>query len=192
MVKKHGWFVTLNNPTDDELELCKLSLKQSVDGRRLNTLDGEYSHLASGQHVYSNRGLPIKGLAYFGFAEEVGKEKGVPHIHCVVVFKRPKAFTSMKKLFPRANIQNIRGNYDEAITYIRKDGRFFDTAFVPKEQVRQYITNDNQLAHLALAGDTSLQNLQLKVDNLETKLDRLIDLISQKKILNTLSDSDIV
>ena len=192
MVKKHGWFVTLNNPTDGELELCKLSLKQSVAGRRFHTLDGEYSHLMSRSHVYSNTAMPIKGLAYFGFAEEVGKEKHVPHIHCVVVFKRPKAFTSVKKLFPRANIQNIRGSYDEAITYIRKDGRFFDTSFVPKEQVRQYITNDNELAHLALAGDTSLKDLQLKVDSLETKLDRLIDLISQKKILNTLSDSDFV
>ena len=192
MVKKHGWFVTLNNPTDGELDLCKLSLKQSVEARRFNTVDGEYSHLQSGDRVYNNKSLPIKGLAYFGFAEEVGKTNGVPHIHCVVVFKRPKAFTSMKKLFPRANIQNIRGSYDEAIAYIRKDGRFFDTSFVPKEQVRQYITNDNQLAHLSLAGDTSLQDLQTKVSNLETKLDRLIDLISQKKILNTLSDSDFV
>ena len=135
--------------------------------------------------------MPIKGLAYFGYATETGAS-GTPHIHCVVIFKVAKSFAALKKLFPRANIQPVRGTFQEAISYIRKDGRFHSIAFVPKERYTQYVINDNKLAKLALEGDVSISKLEDRITNLEEKLDKLILLISQKKILNTLHNEDVL
>ena len=104
----------------------------------------------------------------------------------MVIFKSAKSFLALKKLFPRANIQPVRGTFQECLDYIRKDGRYHSISFVPKERCLQYVTNDNKLAQLALEGDVTISRLEDRISNLETKLDKLIFLISQKKILNTL------
>ena len=99
---------------------------------------------------------------------------------------------AIKKLFPRANIQPVRGTFQECLDYIRKDGRYHSIAFVPKERYIQYVLNDNKLAQLALEGDITISRLEDRITNLETKLDKLILLISQKKILNTLHHDESV
>ena len=193
MANKHSWFLTINNPTDIDLDLCRTSTQaSSIEHHQLKKVDGTYVNTVTPPEFYSNKGQPIKGLAYFGFSTEVGKN-GTPHLHCVVIFKVAKSFATLKKLFPRANIQPVRGTFQEAISYIRKDGRFHSVSFVPKERNIQYVINDNKLAKLALEGDLSISKLEDRITSLEDKLDKLIILISQKKILNTLtSDEDIV
>ena len=137
----------------------------------------------------NNKGLDPKNLAYFGFAEEVGKQ-GTKHLHCLVVFKRPKSFASMKKLFPRANIQAMRGTFDEAVTYVRKDGRYHSVGFVPTERVKTYVENDNKLSRLAAEGDQQIEQYRNEVRELREELREFKDLItmllSEKKILNRL------
>ena len=184
MANKHAWFLTINNPTEVDLELCRWATTSSLENRRHFTVDGNYSHKHT-EHIVSNKGLPVKGLAYFGYAQEVGKQ-GTPHIHCMVIFKNAKSFVALKKLFPRANIQPVRGTFQECLDYIRKDGRYHSISFVPKERCLQYVTNDNKLAQLALEGDVTISRLEDRITNLEAKLDKLIFLISHKKILNTL------
>ena len=184
MVNKHAWFLTINNPTDLDLELCRCATSSSLENRRHFTVDGNYSHKRE-EHTVANTGLPVKGLAYFGYSQEVGKQ-GTPHIHCMVIFKVAKSFQTLKKLFPRANIQPVRGTFQQSLDYIRKDGRYHSISFVPKERYQQYVVNDNKLAQLALEGDVTISRLEDRITNLETKLDKLIFLISQKKILNTL------
>jgi len=107
-----------------------------------------------------------------------------------VVFKRAKSFSSVKKLFPRANIQALRGTFDEAVTYVRKDGRYNSISFVPTERVKTFIENDNQLSRLSADGDRSLQDYHNEVKELRQELqdfkEIMLALLSQKKILNTL------
>ena len=193
MANKHSWFLTINNPTEVDTKLCHTATRaSSIENRQLIKADGTYVNTVKQDNLVSNKDQPIKGLAYFGFSTEVGKH-GTPHIHCVVIFKVAKSFATLKKLFPRANIQPIRGTFQEAISYIRKDGRFFSVSFVPKERYIQYVINDNKLAKLALEGDLSISKLEDRITSLEDKLDKLILLISQKKILNTLSsDEDVL
>lgn len=57
-------------------------------------------------------------------AKEVGEEKGVPHIHAVYIFKNVKRWTAMKKMFPRANIQKMRGKWADQ-EYLLKGGDVF-------------------------------------------------------------------
>lgn len=193
MVKKHSWFLTINNPTEFELELCRSACWASnPESYQNREADGTF--VAQGKITkgpFSGSKESDKGLAYFGFSQEIGKS-GTPHLHCVVIYKRSKSFKKIKEIFPRANIQSVRGTFDEAVTYARKDGRYNSIAYAPMERVRQYVINDNKLATLALEGDKSLTELQNQVDNLEKKMDILISLISQKKLLNTLSPDEML
>lgn len=188
MVNKHSWFLTINNPLDHEIELCRLALLDNVENRVRTDLNGNYY----GEHdslQFSNKGLDPKNLAYFGFAEEVGKQ-GTKHLHCIIVFKKSKSFSTVKKLFPRANIQAMRGTLDEAITYVRKDGRYNAVKFVPLERVATYVDNDNKLSRLAAQGDQTLQEYRAEVQELREELREfkllITTLLSNKKILNTL------
>lgn len=190
MVKKHSWFLTINNPTEFELSLLHSASKNTVAEHQLKYADGSFV-AQSKIPEYFYGGKEEKGLAYFGFSKEVGKS-GTPHVHCICIFKRTQTFKRVKELFPRANIQSVRGTFDEAVTYARKDGRFYSIAYAPMERVRQYVTNDNKLAQLALEGDKSIIDLQNDVQELHRKLDLILTLISQKKILNTLSDEDLI
>lgn len=193
MANKHSWFLTINNPTEADLELCRAATRSSsITNRQIHEFDGTYVNTMPPTKLpSSNHDMPIKGLAFFGFAQETGKH-GTPHIHCVVVFKQTKSFQTLKKLFPRANIQPVRGTFKECINYTRKDGRFYSISFVPTDRNIQYVENDNKLAKLSLEGDVSLTRLENRITNLEDKLDRLISLISQKKILNTLRPDENV
>lgn len=188
MVNKHSWFLTINNPLDNELDLCRMAIKNDVANSMREDLAGTYY----GQHAKvdtSNKGLDPKNLAYFGFADEVGKQ-GTKHLHCLVIFKRPKSFASMKKIFPRANIQAMRGTLDEAVTYVRKDGRYHYVSFVPTERVKTYVENDNKLARLAAEGDRKLEDYHNEVKELRQELREFKEIIglllSEKKILNRL------
>ena len=195
MANKHSWFLTINNPNEAELKLCHLATSKSVENSQHfycgGDYNGKFSHMGYVPDVTPTKESPIKGLAYFGYSQEVGKH-GTPHLHCVVIFKNAKSFQQVKNVFPRANIQPVRGTFQEATDYIRKAGRFFSTSFVTKEKAKQYVENDNQLAKLALEGDISVARLDDRITSLETKLDKLILLISQKKLLNTLSPDETV
>ena len=96
----------------------------------------------------------------------------------------------MKKIFPRANIQAMRGTLDEAVTYVRKDGRYHFVSFVPTERVKTYVENDNKLARLAAEGDKKLEDYYNEVRELRQELREFKEvialLLSEKKILNRL------
>lgn len=188
MVNKHSWFLTINNPLESELKLCHAAIFDSLENRGRHDLQGNY-YSNRESTVYSNKDMPFSGLAYFGFADEVGK-LGTKHLHCIIVFKRTKSFNSVKKLFPRANIQALRGTYDEAVTYVRKDGKYRSVKFVPLERVKGYIDEDNKLARLSAAGDLSLEECRNEVAQLRSELhefkELISSLISEKKLLSRL------
>jgi len=54
----------------------------------------------------------------FVFQEETGTE-GTVHLQCVVKFKNPRSFKSMKKQFPRAHVEKCK-NWSASIAYCSK------------------------------------------------------------------------
>ncbi len=189
MVNKHSWFLTINNPLDNELELCKAAIYNSLEYRTRTDLAGNHYGNRSLDMPYYKKDLPIKGISYFGFAQETGKQ-GTKHLHCIVVFSKSKSFNSVKKLFPRANIQAMRGTLDEACEYVRKDGKFQAAYFDKPGIVQAKIWNDQSASRIAADGDRSIQDYQNEVKELREELKEfkeiMLTLLSQKKILNTL------
>nr|WAE42349.1 MAG: replication associated protein [Cressdnaviricota sp.] len=59
-------------------------------------------------------------------AQEVGEEENVPHIHMYYEFKAGVRFSTLKKAFPRADIEPRKGSAKQAITYCKKQGEYIE------------------------------------------------------------------
>ena len=57
-------------------------------------------------------------------ADEIGLETKTPHTHILVMLKSPVRFSRMKKLFPEAHIEQVRGSAQENRDYITKTGKW--------------------------------------------------------------------
>lgn len=65
--------------------------------------------------------------------EEVG-ESGTPHLQGYIEFKTPKAWSTIKKMLPKAHIERAKGNRKQNLTYCKKDGKFKSNFPVPLEE----------------------------------------------------------
>lgn len=63
------------------------------------------------------------GLNYWCICDEIGIE-GTPHTHVYVVFNNAVMFSSLKKRFYEAHIEQANGNNQENRVYIRKEGKW--------------------------------------------------------------------
>lgn len=61
---------------------------------------------------------------YKVIGKEIGKKCGTPHTHMYIEFSAVKRFSTLKKKFPKANLQTRRGTSLEAANYCKKDGDY--------------------------------------------------------------------
>lgn len=61
---------------------------------------------------------------YWCLADEVGLETRTPHIHIFIMLKSPARFSRIKKLFPEAHIEQVRGTAQENKDYVAKSGKW--------------------------------------------------------------------
>ncbi len=78
--------------------------------------------------------------------KEIGKENGTPHIHIFLYYQNPISFKSIKKLFPRANIQECKGSPLQNFQYCSKDGDFITMGEMPKQGKRTDIDEIRDVA----------------------------------------------
>lgn len=65
-----------------------------------------------------------ENIVYWCICDEVAK---APHTHLFVQFKNPVYFSSLKKAFPSAHIEEALGTAEENRAYIRKEGKWAET-----------------------------------------------------------------
>lgn len=78
----------------------------------------------------------IAKYAVLGF--EVGSS-GTPHIQGYIYFENARAFSAMKKLFPRAHLEPAKGTPQEASDYCKKDGDYWECGELPQQGKRSDI-----------------------------------------------------
>ncbi len=78
-------------------------------------------------------------MAYLIVGREVSPTTGTPHLQCYVVFKGRKRITGVRKLFPRAHIEDCKGTPIQNIIYCSKDDDFEEYGTIPRtaQQVLQ-------------------------------------------------------
>lgn len=75
---------------------------------------------------YQNAIKNMNKCKYSIVCKEVGKKSEVPHIHCWFHYENDRNFSTIKKLFPRANIQVGIGSDEQVYTYLTKEGVFLE------------------------------------------------------------------
>lgn len=94
------WQITINNPLDKQLD-----------------------HQAIRDNL-----AQLKSCVYWCMANEVGLENKTPHTHVYLHLKSPARFSRIKKLFPDAHIEQVRGSAAENKAYVEKSGKWADDA----------------------------------------------------------------
>ena len=61
-----------------------------------------------------------ENIVYWCMCDEIAK---APHTHLFAQFKNPVYFSSIKKAFPSAHIEEAQGTAEENRAYIRKEGK---------------------------------------------------------------------
>lgn len=64
----------------------------------------------------------IKPLVYYCMADEVGAKEQTPHMHIFIVCTSPLRFSTIKRIFPEAHIEQARGSCEANRNYISKEG----------------------------------------------------------------------
>lgn len=75
-------------------------------------------------------------IKYIVVGREYG-ELGTPHLQGLVCFKDAKTLSAVKKLFPTAHFEEMRGTFEQASDYCKKEGDFFEWGILPMDQQRK-------------------------------------------------------
>ncbi len=71
-------------------------------------------------------------MTYMIIGREVGPRNGTPHLQGYVCFKRKRRLTEVKKIFPRAHCERMRGTVEQAVTYCKKEGNYREYGLKPR------------------------------------------------------------
>lgn len=103
----------------------------------------------------------VEPMCSYGIiAKEVGSERGTEHYHLVLVFHNAVRFSTMKELFPRANIQKVR-SMGHAIKYCEKDEDFAEFGKRPRCKGVKDASPLAEVAKLVQAGANKRKIAQL-------------------------------
>lgn len=88
------------------------------------TFNNPEKHKNSSHKAIQEKLSAWDNLIYWCMCDEIGKS---PHTHLFVQFKNPVYFSSLKKAFPSAHIEEAQGTAEENRAYIRKEGKWENT-----------------------------------------------------------------
>lgn len=104
-LQRSHWMMTLNNP-----------------------LDSGFDHTAIKKTLVEN----FPTVDYFAMVDEQGSTF---HTHVFSHFTSRVRFSKIKKYFPTAHIDAVKGTASECITYLKKDGKWLDDASKQEQKI---------------------------------------------------------
>lgn len=69
----------------------------------------------------------LAGCRYIALAEEIGAQEHTPHLHIFVVYKNPKALSTMINTVPKVHWDPCRGTIEQNRDYVFKQGKWVDS-----------------------------------------------------------------
>lgn len=103
----------------------KKSINNNRRSRKYNCVFNNTDKHKNCSHQAIKEKLSIwENIIYWCMCDEIAK---TPHTHLFVQFKNPVYFSSIKKTFPSAHIEEAQGTAEENRAYIRKAGKWENT-----------------------------------------------------------------
>lgn len=104
-----------------------MKLKHDLQSRKwlltINNPLPEFSH----EKIKQTASLSFPTFEYLAMADEIGEQK-TTHVHVFLSFTSAVRFSTVKKHFPTAHIDAVKGSVQDNIDYIRKQGKWAGTA----------------------------------------------------------------
>ena len=100
-------------------------MKDSQSRRYLLTINNphpEFTH----EKIKQISTMQFKTLEFIAMSDEIG-EQGTYNTHILLSFESAVRFSTVKKRFPTAHIDAVKGTINDAINYIKKTGKWADT-----------------------------------------------------------------
>lgn len=91
---------------------------------------------------------------------------GTKHYQMFVVFRKPKTFKYVKKIWPSAHIEHTRGTFREARDYCKKAGKFFTYGYAVN-QASDNVVRDNSYRAEREFTFVDVKQFQERLDKLE-------------------------
>lgn len=155
-MKRHCYVFTLNNPKHQDYSLL-----------------GDASTL---------RDL---GVDFVGYGVESGKKKDTLHLQGVLIMTRPITIRGLKKkLLASAHFEEMRGTFDQAIEYCKKDGEYVQLYTCDASQVEKRVESDAW----SILKNSENKELKDEVVGLRKEVRTLAKTV--KELLQVLSDAD--
>jgi hypothetical protein len=98
--------------------------KDTQSRRILLTINNPKGHNMSHEQITEVLTQNFPSVIYFAGTDEQGETY---HTHLYIVFKNGVRFSKIKRYFPAAHIDTVRGTTQETLDYITKSGKWADT-----------------------------------------------------------------
>ncbi len=89
----------------------------------INNPGAEYTH----SNIKAILSLKFKTFEFAAMCDEIGNEGHTPHTHIFASFYSAVRVSTIKKNFPSAHIDVVKGTIQENINYLKKEGKWADT-----------------------------------------------------------------
>lgn len=121
--KSNGWVIVINNPTEYDMHML--------------------------WHFYNNKMQVehcIIGNEGFIRAPFSGGKPRTPHMQCAVWFTAPQSFKDLKRVLPRAYLDQLKFDYTAAVSYCRKEGYFMEVGDQYYAQRQQDLLRNSKMS----------------------------------------------
>lgn len=126
--------------------------------------------------------LPRPLVIYLVFGEETAPTTGTPHLQGFIYFKNAQDFNAVKKVLgPTAHIEVMKGTPEQASTYCKKDGKYYEFGVSPNQGKRSDLEEVYQQVRDGVDIDTIVMENPDAYNRAHRVLNRMEDIVMRKK-----------
>jgi hypothetical protein len=180
-MKFYAYCLTINNPSDSDFLLRRSEESTSPYGW-VDPADAQYTGKRDLHRTYPL--LKKYGIDYLLIGTEYGK-KGTKHYQMVVVFNVQKTLGQVKKIWPRAHIEYMKGTLKEAAKYITnnsdKPNPKYSRAYIGKiEDIERRIQMDKEMLKIVEDSTKTLADQSARIKRIEESMDAILGLLKEQ------------
>ena len=182
-MKNYGYCLTINNPTEKDF-LLRADHKGAEDQLYWDIRTGDQSFAKRDAY---DRYPAFKqwNIDYLLIGTEYGKN-GTKHYQMVVVFNVQKTLGQVKKIWPRAHIEYMKGTLKEAADYVvnnkDKPNPKFKRAYIGKiEDIERRVKMDKEYLKVIQDSQGAIKDLSKRTAKIEETMDEILGLLKEQQ-----------
>ena len=183
-MKNYAYCLTINNPTESDFLLSADKGAEDQLALVWDTKTGDQSY--SKKHAHERySALKNYGIDYLLIGTEYGR-KGTKHFQMVVVFNVQKTLGQVKKIWPRAHIEYMKGTLKEATDYVVKNkdkpNPKYKRVYIGKiEDIERRVKMDKEYRKVIEDSQGAITELANRTAKIEQTMDEILGLLKEQR-----------